>query len=221
MKIELITTFIAATSVTTVAAQEEEIPYGERTLSRLESRRIKSAKNKKLPGNSSKSSKSDFKGMYLLPFGCPRLCVDGAYAPNSDELNGAIQGCDLSEETQEWKIHYDNEIMKFEGYPEHEEGYCIGVDSACGEKSTLSLVECEEPESEWYFTGGQLVSAYCWSRALGSKVLYVDDDCKDLELSGDVDPKKTLFMLVGKEFISSFPGPSEAPSLSSAPSEAP
>mmetsp|Transcript_12832 Transcript_12832/g.18406 ORF Transcript_12832/g.18406 Transcript_12832/m.18406 type:complete len:224 (+) Transcript_12832:221-892(+) len=223
MKFELITALVAATSVTAVAAQEEEILYDERSLTRLESRRIKdkdngkSSKNK-LPGNSSKSSKSGYKGMYLLPFSCPKKCVEGAYEPGSTELKDAIQECDLSEEKQEWKIHQNDQIMKFEGYPKNEEGWCIGVDSACV-ATELSLVPCEEPQSEWYFTGGQLVSVYCWSRGIESKVLSVDDDCLELKLS-DVDPVfQKMFMIVEKEFIASIPGPTQAPSLSSAPSQ--
>jgi len=224
MKFELIATLIAATSVTTVAAPEEEILYGERNLSRLESRRIKDngkASKKYVSSSSSssyksKSSKVDYNGMYLLPFGCPGKCVQEEYKPGEFELEEAILECDLSNAKQEWMIHYYDEIMKFEGY---EMGYCIGVDNACDD-SKLSLVHCDEPESEWYFTGGKLISGFCWSHRGQSKVLSVDSGCAQLELSDTVDPED-MFMLVGQEFIATIPGASEAPSLSLAPSLSP
>ena len=223
MKFELIAALIAATSVTTVAAQEEEILYGERNLSRLESRRIKDngkASKKYVSSSSSsnyksKSSKVDYNGMYLLPFGCPGKCVQEKYEPGETELTGAIKECNLSEDSQEWMIHYYDEIMKFEGY---EMGWCIGVDNACDD-SELYLVDCDEPESEWYFTGGKLISGFCWSHRGQSKVLSVDSTCAELELSDTVDPEG-MFMLVGQEFIASIPG-TEAPSLSLAPSLSP
>ena len=172
--------------------------------------------------SSSKSSKTPKSGheetLFLVPFSCPRKCVD--IDSNSTKLENAIQDCDVHEETQQWNIHYKDEFMKFEGYTSDEKNWCIGVENLVTCKnstSLLSLVPCKDDQrSDWYFTGGQLLSAYCWINGVASAMFA---DCSGLStLSGDDAASSSTFMLVGKDFIASIPAATQAPSVSSAPS---
>ncbi|KAK1745523.1 hypothetical protein QTG54_003447 [Skeletonema marinoi] len=243
MKLGLVIALILATGAT-IVAQEDEIQYAPRILSRLDSGgrrkkvkdKLEKLKNKKDKGkspnkpskkDSSKSSKSDYKdSMFLVPFSCPRKCIDGAVQPNDTELDNAIKDCDEKNDSQKWNIHYKNEFMKIEATKD----WCIGVEEVktCqGKKAPLSLVSCSDPRSDWYFTGGQLVSALCWSRGK-SRLMYVDDDCEGSLKLYDKPDRGTLFMFVGKEFVASASmedeptlSPTNYPTLSPTVSEEP
>ena len=219
MKLELVTALILATGAT-IVAQEDEIQYSPRILSRLDSGgrrkkvkdKLEKMKNKKDKGkspnkpskkdSSSKSSKSDYKdSMFLVPFSCPRKCIDGAVQPNDTELDNAIKDCDEKNDLQQWNIYYKDEFMKIEATKD----WCIGVEEVktCqGIKAPLSLVQCSDPGSDWYFTGGQLVSALCWSRGK-SRLMSVDEDCEGSLKLYDEPDRGTMFMFVGKEFVAS------------------
>jgi hypothetical protein len=156
--------------------------------------------------SSSKSSKSstDYKdGMFLVPFICPRKCVDGIYTPGNIKLENAVQNCNVNNDKQQWNIYYNDQFMKLENHAFYEKGWCIGVDKSdtCStSKSTLSFVHCDDPGSDWYFTGGQLLSGYCWIRGVS---VAMSANCTGLlTISGLMD-SSTMFMFVGKDYIDS------------------
>jgi hypothetical protein len=76
-------------------------------------------------------------------------------------LDNAIRLCDNQSSDQKWIVHNDETFVKLEShsYP----NMCIQVEnkSTCT-GGTLVLGDCSDHESLWYFTGGQLISAYCW-----------------------------------------------------------
>jgi len=173
------------------------------------------------PSGRTKSSKSAYYNdvMFLVPFECPRKCVDGVYQPNSSTLGSAVQDCNVMEDTQQWNIHYNDQFMKFEGHASFEKHWCIGVDSLATcktSKAPLSFVPCDDPRSDWYFTGGRLISGYCWVNNVSS---VMSADCEGLLHSSTTMDSYSMFMLVGKDYIASIPSPTQAPSKSSAPSK--
>ena len=237
MKVALISALLVATIAASATAQENEFKYGLETnrsrrldrrgsrkkmkddLEKFKKEKATTADDASKSAKSSKSSKSD--GLFLVPFDCPRMCVDGVYQPDSTELDEAVKDCNADEDSQEWNVHYDDEFMKFEGHASYEKGWCIGVESlntCVTTNEPLSLVPCEDQRSDWYFNGGQLISGYCWISGVSS--LMSAADCTGLlTLSDEVSDASTAFMMVGETYISSIPPPTQSPSESSAPSE--
>ena len=136
--------------------------------------------------------------------------------------------------------------MKFEA--SDEKGLCIGigegifiddgdsVQDVCGGGSSdpppLQMVDCEDERTDWYFTGGQYISGYCWIRGYSAAMNVVSDgdECEDfLWVIPELFPKTdefvsssmTTFMVVGKKYLDSIPAPSAAPSVSSMPTPNP
>ena len=75
----------------------------------------------------------------------------------------------------------------------------------------LGLVSCKNPASNWYSTGGQLMSTYCLSMNYSS-FLSVNEECTDLQLSTTSDgataiSRSQTFMAVTQEFIETIPPP--------------
>ena len=190
-------------------------------------------------------SHHDKEEFFLVPYICPRKCVE--YVPDdttssdttSSSLgNVAVQDCNLYDDHQKWYVSYHEQFMKFEA--SDEKGSCIGigdgdsVEAVCGasDPPQLKMVDCEDERTDWYFTGGQYISGYCWIRGYSAAMNVeldgddVTDECKDFlkvipELfpsSPSTSPSITTFMVVGKKYLDSIPAPSAAPSVSSMPS---
>ena len=185
-------------------------------------------------------SHHDKEEFFLVPYICPRKCVE--YIPDdttSSSLgNVAVQDCNLYDDHQKWYVGYHEQFMKFEA--SDEKGSCIGIgdgDSVvdvCGggssEPPQLKMVDCDDERTDWYFTGGQYISGYCWIRGYSAAMNVeldgndVTDECKDFlkvipELfPSSPSPSITTFMVVGKKYLDSIPAPSAAPSVSSMPS---
>eukprot|EP00574_Skeletonema_japonicum_P006666 CAMPEP_0201714668 /NCGR_PEP_ID=MMETSP0593-20130828/1048_1 /ASSEMBLY_ACC=CAM_ASM_000672 /TAXON_ID=267983 /ORGANISM="Skeletonema japonicum, Strain CCMP2506" /LENGTH=245 /DNA_ID=CAMNT_0048203963 /DNA_START=109 /DNA_END=846 /DNA_ORIENTATION=+ len=151
----------------------------------------------------SKSSKTD--GYFVAPFSCPQSCITGQnYELSTDTLEDAVTVCDATNEYQMWKVHVDGTFLKFESAAHYDEGMCLAVKETCS--GGLSLADCSDPESEWIGTGGQLLSALCWSQGT-SAALSVDGGCNDLI----VDSSSETFLLLESDFIESIIVPTAAP----------
>jgi len=140
----------------------------------------------------------------------------------SGEIDDAVMVCDASNEYQMWKVHIDGTFLKFESVAHNDEGMCLAAGELCS--GLLGLADCNEPETKWLNTGGQLLSASCWNQGT-SAALSVDADCKDLTVdagsSDDPITRLQTFMLLESDFVESIIVPSQAPSVSLAPTEAP
>ncbi|KAL3803128.1 hypothetical protein HJC23_003403 [Cyclotella cryptica] len=110
----------------------------------------------------SKSGKASEDAYYIGPLSCPNQCVDVSGVDFlSGLLSNAIRRCDNESIDQRWKVHNDETFLKIESmtYPD----MCIAIrDRTSCSGGTLALGDCADHESMWYFTGGQLISAYCW-----------------------------------------------------------
>ena len=119
------------------------------------------SKSSKRGGSDGKSGKAT-DAYYIGPISCPNHCVDVSGVNfMTGLLNNAIKTCDNQSQDQKWIVHNDDTFVKLEShsYP----NMCIQVEnqSTCV-GGTLVLGDCSDHESMWYFTGGQLISAYCW-----------------------------------------------------------
>uniref|UniRef100_A0A7S2LM52 Ricin B lectin domain-containing protein n=1 Tax=Skeletonema marinoi TaxID=267567 RepID=A0A7S2LM52_9STRA len=174
--------------------------------------------------NASKSGKSSKAGEYFMaPFSCPQKCISGQnYAMLSGEIDNAVMVCDASNEYQMWKVHIDGTFLKFESVAHNDEGMCLAVGEECS--GLLGLADCNDPETKWFETGGQLLSASCWNQGI-SAALSVDAECKDLTVdagsSDDPITRLQTFMLLESDFVESIIVPSQAPSVSLAPTVTP
>ncbi|EJK51592.1 hypothetical protein THAOC_29224 [Thalassiosira oceanica] len=156
---------------------EDESPLGrhKRSSAKKPINKRLSAKSDK-PDTRSKSGKSGKSESYhIAPFSCPGQCIDAEGADyETGELSSAVQACNVHGShgyTQQWLIHQDTTFVKAESYAY--EGQCIGVvyepgDSAedikgACEYAELALRPCDSPSTNWYFTGGQLLSAFAGS----------------------------------------------------------
>mmetsp|Transcript_4668 Transcript_4668/g.8018 ORF Transcript_4668/g.8018 Transcript_4668/m.8018 type:complete len:243 (+) Transcript_4668:255-983(+) len=172
--------------------------------------------------NASKSGKSSKTGEYFMaPFSCPQKCISGQnYELSSHILDDAVNVCDASNAYQMWKVHEYGTFLKFESVAHNDEGMCLAVGEECS--GLLGLADCNDPEAKWFETGGQLLSASCWNQGT-SAALSVDVTCTDLTLdssSSDITTSQT-FMLLESDFIESIIVPSQAPSVSLAPTVTP
>mmetsp|Transcript_11622 Transcript_11622/g.23302 ORF Transcript_11622/g.23302 Transcript_11622/m.23302 type:complete len:246 (+) Transcript_11622:100-837(+) len=172
--------------------------------------------------NASKSGKSSKAGEYFIaPFSCPQTCISGQnYAMLSGEIDDAVMVCDASNEYQMWKVHIDGTFLKFESVAHNDEGMCLAVGEECG--GLLGLLDCNHPGTNWFNTGGQFLSASCWNQGV-SAALSVDESCTDLTVdnSSSAITKSETFMLLESDFIESIIIPSQAPSVSLAPTVTP
>jgi hypothetical protein len=111
----------------------------------------------------SKSGKSSKDPYYLGPLACPGRCVDiSGINFMTGALTDVLKPCDNDSIDQHWIVHNDDTFVKIESRVYPNECISIHKDHCSDFGSDLILGDCEEHASMWYFTGGQLVSAYCW-----------------------------------------------------------
>jgi poly(3-hydroxybutyrate) depolymerase len=167
--------------------------------------------------------------LFVTSASCPQECLSANYAPDSHLLTDAIEQCDAESYHQQWeflKVGTFN-MLKNVGASDDDEStdWCLGVvpqeadtseglgdvgpEAMCN-GGKLGLVSCGDPASQWYATGGQLISSHCY--ALGfSSILSVDEGCNDLFVSmatPDNDngiTRSQTFLAVDKKFIESIP----------------
>ena len=143
----------------------------------------------------SKSGKSELDTYHIAPFSCAGQCIDAEGADyGTGELSSAVRACNVHgshRHTQQWIIHQDTTFVKAESYAY--EGQCIGVDYEPGDSkediqgacdfAELALRPCDSPSTNWYFTGGQLLSAFCWlngvTSAMGVFYDYEESGCRE------------------------------------------
>jgi len=120
----------------------------------------------------------------IAPFSCPRKCLDGAGTNADMELNSTIMECNPNTMTHKWSVDEIGSVIKIEnvGRP----GLCISafylpgdserdIEMACTD-GTLALLNCTQASSEWYFTGGQLLSQFCWDNGVSASMSVTIDD---------------------------------------------
>ena len=166
------------------------------------------SKSSKTGGGNSKSGKSSKDAYYLGPISCPGRCVDVSGVDfMTGELSNVLKPCDNESREQTWRIHNDDTFVKVESmvYP----GECIGImnKAGCNGQSALVLGSCDDHESMWYFTGGQLVSAYCWVNGYTNamNVIPNGNSCSPglygFEGSNDAVFRSDVFMFIDQEMI--------------------
>ena len=183
---------------------------------------------------SGKSSKDDHMLYYAAPFNCANKCLDAAGADfATGQLTTAVQYCSTVEgvpeshdATQKWMLHMEDDMIQVESYAY--KGRCIGVDYMPGDQAgqihsmchngVLALLPCEDPATSWYFTGGQLLSFFCWSKGVSAKMSVTSKDgvCHDeLRSSTNLSSEGALFMFIeGNEMPEMIPTPKDVPTLS-------
>jgi len=126
---------------------------------------------------------------YILPTSCPGKCITS----DVDEdytFKDAVEPC-KHDESQKWNVLSDGSYVMVESYDRPH--WCISVDYQDGDKDEtfvdtcmgeyyLALKECGSYGTQWYFTGGQLISSMCWAGGLSSYMaVFLDDDKKCLD----------------------------------------
>ena len=149
-----------------------------------------SAKANKKMSKSSKMSKAGLLPgedmFYITPFSCANKCLDAPMEAGG-ELNDAVVDCHNDMASQKWIIHQDEygTFVKIESHVH--EGFCISVDyeesdsetrieQACSNYNNLRLYPCESDAANWYFTGGQLLSGFCWMNGMSTNMGVFSDE---------------------------------------------
>ena len=116
---------------------------------------------------------------FMSPFSCGTMCIDASDAGiNSGKLNKAVVGCKPEYQPQQWILHQNHDLVQIESSAYKNK--CIAIDYSptyyrnqmemnCNE-GILVLMSCDSPASRWYFTGGELLSFFCWSRGFSSNM---------------------------------------------------
>jgi len=117
----------------------------------------------------------DDKAFYILPSSCPGQCITSDV--NGDyEMETVLKTC-RHDKDYKWNVLSDGSYVMIESYDRPH--WCIAVDykdgdddkffeDACKGDYFLALKECGEYGTQWYFTGGQMVSSMCWAGGLSS-----------------------------------------------------
>ena len=132
---------------------------------------------------------------FMSPFSCGNMCIDAFDAAmvqrDDHKLSTAVVECNTEYLTQQWVLHQSHDLVQVESY--EYKGKCIAIhhntdmdrsdiEKACNE-GTLELTSCDHPASRWYFTGGQLLSFFCWSKGFSTNMAVVynvtESQCDD------------------------------------------
>ena len=121
----------------------------------------------------------------MLPAACPGHCVS-SYTNKNFEMTNSLARCSGPlDDTQWWRVHSDGSYVMLESY---DTGLCISVDFEHGDTPGMLLQACNngimtlrecggDHGTQWYFTGGQLVSSLCWAAGISSAMtVYPDPD---------------------------------------------
>mmetsp|Transcript_11457 Transcript_11457/g.23774 ORF Transcript_11457/g.23774 Transcript_11457/m.23774 type:complete len:318 (+) Transcript_11457:229-1182(+) len=117
---------------------------------------------------------------YITPFSCSGQCIDAemAIVQQSNQLSDAVVDCSNFSVSQLWTVNQDETFVTVESAAHP--GSCISIDYIEGDDamriqamcagSVLTLGPCDEDSAEWYFTGGQLLSGFCWKNGISSNM---------------------------------------------------
>ena len=119
---------------------------------------------------------------YILPSSCPGKCISSG-VNEQYEFEDAVETCE-QDKSQKWNVLSDGSYIMVESYDRPH--WCISVnyhdgdddktfEDAC-EEQFLALKECGSYGTQWYFTGGQLISSMCWAGGLSSYMAVQMDD---------------------------------------------
>ncbi|KAL7466615.1 hypothetical protein ACHAXS_006902 [Conticribra weissflogii] len=142
------------------------------------------------PETRSKSGKQGKTELYYItPFSCSRQCIDAevAIVQESNQLSDAVVDCNNFSVSQLWAVNQAETFVTVESAAHP--GSCISIDYTEGDAamriqqmcsgSVLTLGPCEEDSAEWYFTGGQLLSGFCWKNGISSNMGVFYDSAKN------------------------------------------
>ena len=143
---------------------------------------------------SGKSSSSNDELFYLLPAACPNNCIS-SYTNEYNEMKNAVKICEHDEPSQQWLVRSDGSYIMIESYDYP--GMCISFDYVSGDNDVTVSQLCEDGVlvlrdcnsiygTEWYFTGGNLISSLCWAAGLPSMMTVAVADPTRYECSKDV-----------------------------------
>ena len=152
---------------------------------------------------------------YILPTACPGQCISSD-VNEEYEFSEVIKTC-KHDESQKWNVLSDGSYVMIESYDRPH--WCMAVDYKDGDKDEafektcmgeyyLALKECGSYGTQWYFTGGQLISSMCWAGGLSSYMsVYLDDDkkCQDYVSVWGETPKEALMRADTFMFVSHLP----------------
>mmetsp|Transcript_21433 Transcript_21433/g.44006 ORF Transcript_21433/g.44006 Transcript_21433/m.44006 type:complete len:280 (+) Transcript_21433:41-880(+) len=202
-----------------IGASKKYMQAGHRALRNYTTRR-RGGKSDKTSGRS-KSSKDDPKPpgltelFYILPSGCPNQCVSSRV--NRDGvLDNSLLRCNRLNEEQWWSVQADGAYVQVESYQYM--GRCISIDYELGdskkmlkqacEEGILRLKDCDsEYGTQWYFTGGQLISSMCWNEGISTYMtIFINDRNRcDSELSVWGNPQDALLRADTFMFVDELP----------------
>ena len=131
---------------------------------------------------------------YLLPAACPNNCIS-SYTNEYDEMKDSVKICEHAEPSQQWLVRSDGSYIMIESYDYP--GMCISFDYQSGDNDVTVSQLCEDGVlvlrdcnsvygTEWYFTGGNLISSLCWAAGLPSMMTVAVADATKYECSTDV-----------------------------------
>jgi hypothetical protein len=143
---------------------------------------------------SGKSSSSNNDLFYLLPAACPNNCIS-SYTNEYNEMKDSVKICEHDEPSQQWLVRSDGSYIMIESYDYP--GMCISFDYVSGDNDVTVSQLCEDGVlvlrdcnsiygTEWYFTGGNLISSLCWAAGLPSMMTVAVADPTRYECSKDV-----------------------------------
>lgn len=124
-----------------------------------------------------------------MPSACPGECITSQVTGDTHEFMDSVRPCQEDAESHMWLVHSDGSYVMIESYDQPH--MCVGVDYEPGDDAPMLAQTCYNGElvlrdcnddygTEWYFTGGQLVSAMCWGAGLSSMMtVFLEDDSGD------------------------------------------
>jgi hypothetical protein len=110
-------------------------------------------------------------------------------------MKDAVKICEHDEPSQQWLVRSDGSYIMIESYDYP--GMCISFDYVSGDNDVTVSQLCEDGVlvlrdcnsiygTEWYFTGGNLISSLCWAAGLPSMMTVAVTDATRYECSNDV-----------------------------------
>ena len=121
----------------------------------------------------------------MLPAACPGRCVSSYTNKNFEMIDSLARCAGINDMSQWWKVHSDGSYVMLESY---DTGLCVSVDFEYGDTAGMLLSACNngivtlrecasDHGTQWYFTGGQLISSQCWAAGISSALtVYPDPD---------------------------------------------
>ncbi len=131
-------------------------------------------------------------------------------------LDNSLVRCIRRNEEQWWSVQADGAYVQLESY--QYTGRCISIDYELGdsrkmlrqacEEGILRLKDCDsEYGTQWYFTGGQLISSMCWNEGISTYMtIFINDRNRcDSELSVWGNPQDALLRADTFMFVDDLP----------------